>query len=261
MNDPITLKNGVYLIRKEFHLFSKYLYALIATLLLSYSVYFLGEDWVNPAGQEDGIFEYLTALFFLSTSITFGWMYYRNRKMLFLLMALILFVGCGEEISWGQRLFGFGTPDILKEHNVQGETTLHNIEILNSNDFDSTLKTGWRKIITVDFLYKLFCMGFGIVLPIMVCYIGFIGGWAQKLGMPVPALLLGSFFMINWLTFKFILSTLLPDGKDLQYYDTVGEIAEFVSAVVFFVVALAMNEMENMLALTKAKKNEAENLK
>ena len=33
----------------------------------------------------------------------------------------------GEEISWGQRLFGWATPDALEEVNAQGETNLHNI--------------------------------------------------------------------------------------------------------------------------------------
>lgn len=33
----------------------------------------------------------------------------------------------GEEISWGQRLFGWGTPPALSEINHQDETTVHNI--------------------------------------------------------------------------------------------------------------------------------------
>jgi hypothetical protein len=33
----------------------------------------------------------------------------------------------GEEIAWGQRLFGWQTPDALRSANEQGETTLHNI--------------------------------------------------------------------------------------------------------------------------------------
>lgn len=33
----------------------------------------------------------------------------------------------GEEISWGQRIFGWGTPEALQEVNRQGETTVHNI--------------------------------------------------------------------------------------------------------------------------------------
>jgi hypothetical protein len=33
----------------------------------------------------------------------------------------------GEELSWGQRLFGFGTPEPLQEINNQDEVTLHNV--------------------------------------------------------------------------------------------------------------------------------------
>lgn len=36
----------------------------------------------------------------------------------------------GEEVSWGQRVLGFGTPDELAEINDQGETNLHNIGIV-----------------------------------------------------------------------------------------------------------------------------------
>ena len=33
----------------------------------------------------------------------------------------------GEEISWGQRIFGWQTPEAMEAINRQGETTLHNI--------------------------------------------------------------------------------------------------------------------------------------
>jgi hypothetical protein len=33
----------------------------------------------------------------------------------------------GEEISWGQRLIGVTTPDILQDVNTQSETNLHNV--------------------------------------------------------------------------------------------------------------------------------------
>jgi hypothetical protein len=45
--------------------------------------------------------------------------------------ALLLSVAClfvvGEEISWGQRLGGWETPAGLRDANVQGETTVHNV--------------------------------------------------------------------------------------------------------------------------------------
>lgn len=44
---------------------------------------------------------------------------------------LLLAVGClfvaGEEISWGQRIFGWGTPEALEKVNKQDETTIHNV--------------------------------------------------------------------------------------------------------------------------------------
>jgi hypothetical protein len=33
----------------------------------------------------------------------------------------------GEELSWGQQLLGWSTPDLLVAVNKQGETNLHNI--------------------------------------------------------------------------------------------------------------------------------------
>ena len=33
----------------------------------------------------------------------------------------------GEEVSWGQRAFGWHTPTWVAAHNLQGETTIHNL--------------------------------------------------------------------------------------------------------------------------------------
>jgi hypothetical protein len=42
-------------------------------------------------------------------------------------LALFFLVCAGEEISWGQRVFGFGTPEAVAEHNEQDEFNLHNL--------------------------------------------------------------------------------------------------------------------------------------
>lgn len=105
----------ITLIQKEFYLHRTLFTLLVLTVLSSYSVYLLGETVVNQVGQEDGIFEYLTALFFFLAALTLGWTFFRTKKIFFLLLAIVLFVGCGEEISWGQRVFGFGTLIISKQ--------------------------------------------------------------------------------------------------------------------------------------------------
>src|SRR5919112_4426271 len=47
--------------------------------------------------------------------------------ILFALVCAAAIVIAGEEISWGQRIFGWVTPQDLAEINKQGETNLHNL--------------------------------------------------------------------------------------------------------------------------------------
>ena len=53
--------------------------------------------------------------------------------------SLVLFVMGMEEISWGQRIFQWQTSAYFSEHNVQGETNLHN---LNTQLFQDVLFFG-----------------------------------------------------------------------------------------------------------------------
>ena len=51
----------------------------------------------------------------------------RRLAILYLVGAAgFVFIG-GEEVSWGQRILGFATPDGLGEINKQGEANVHNI--------------------------------------------------------------------------------------------------------------------------------------
>jgi hypothetical protein len=47
---------------------------------------------------------------------------------LFLVASIALFFIAGDEISWGQRLFGFVTPVEFAAENLQNETTVHNLD-------------------------------------------------------------------------------------------------------------------------------------
>jgi hypothetical protein len=51
----------------------------------------------------------------------------RPLSLLYLLAALAMVFTAGEEISWGQRIFGWLTPGALEDINNQGETNIHNI--------------------------------------------------------------------------------------------------------------------------------------
>ncbi len=100
---------------------------------LSYSKW--PEDFATFLYQEDGLLEILTASLLFLASIQF---YFagKNATRLFLkrqvviaffLLSIFSMFVLMEEISWGQRIFSWDTPDTIKAINHQQETNLHNI--------------------------------------------------------------------------------------------------------------------------------------
>jgi hypothetical protein len=99
-----------------------------------------GPEWVaaitrsdhDPAGT--GIAEHATALV-LVPGIAAGVAAWRARARLpsaslgwwILGWTLAAVYFAGEEVSWGQHLFGWQTPEVLQAVNRQSETNLHNI--------------------------------------------------------------------------------------------------------------------------------------
>jgi hypothetical protein len=50
-----------------------------------------------------------------------------KERVWYLLVTLGCFYFAGEELSWGQHFFGWGTPEYLERINDQEETNIHNI--------------------------------------------------------------------------------------------------------------------------------------
>ena len=44
-----------------------------------------------------------------------------------------LFLISMEEMSWGQMIFNWGTPELMNEHNIQHETNLHNLSLWHAH--------------------------------------------------------------------------------------------------------------------------------
>lgn len=102
--------------------------------------------------QENGPVELLTfAALLFGGLITLGrsWTWYKNENISIpsVLLALLgigfIFISM-EEISWGQQFLKFETPDTFQSINIQGETTLHNIEGMHGH---------------ASFLYLIFAIG------------------------------------------------------------------------------------------------------
>jgi hypothetical protein len=100
-------------------------------ITITFIILFLCLSNIQSLYKEDGFFENLNALFFLLSSLILmlcGIKYnkYTNRLFLFFLSILMFFFSM-EEISWGQRIFGWATPQILEKTNFQNEINIHNL--------------------------------------------------------------------------------------------------------------------------------------
>ena len=99
--------------------------------------------FITPLGRflydEDNLFEYLTTIVLVGSAFLIGISLFplykllkadSNQRFAIIILALIafsfFFIGM-EEISWGQRIFGWDTPELVSEYNYQDETNLHNL--------------------------------------------------------------------------------------------------------------------------------------
>lgn len=199
-----------------------YYISIIVVMILSFSVYFyLDEYTIARIGDEDHLFEWMSSIIFLLCSVIFAYLTVSKRNLIFLVLAAAFFIGFGEEISWGQRIIDFNTPEKLYSLNMQKEFNFHNIAT-------------WE----INFLYKVFTLAFGIVLPLIVFHSGIFSRLARKFKIPVPPVSIGIFFLIDWLVFKFFLEMVLKTGYTEKYYFALTEIYEFITSFVMLTIAV-----------------------
>jgi hypothetical protein len=110
----------------------------------------------------------------------------------------LLAVACSyvflEEISWGQRIFGFDTPEFLKSRNLQGEANVHNL-------FTGPHKTLLKDVISIA--VSLALVGYGLVYPLLQRLGWRIALWGDRNGVAAPPFILWPFFTIAaWLELK-----------------------------------------------------------
>jgi hypothetical protein len=133
----------------------------------------------------------------------------------FLAFGIGCIFGAGEEIAWGQHIFGFGTPERLEEINEQEEVTVHNINSVQRLTNSAYLIAG---------LY------------------GSIGAWivrwrdrpGELVELLMPPLFLTSAFFVMF-GYKFLRFTFFPESGFTV--TRTGEWAEFCLALGFFAFA------------------------
>ena len=95
------------------------------------------------------------------------------RRCVYILGGMAMVFAAGEEISWGQRIFGFATPDFLMHLNESKEFNVHNI----SNDAFGIIYLNGTLILCMATSAAFFCRKdrlFGIPLPSILLMLGFL---------------------------------------------------------------------------------------
>lgn len=92
------------------------------------------------------------------------------------LYALLFLFASGEEISWGQRIFGWQAGEFFTNNSYRTETNLHNLKIGDVK----LVKVLFGNILTPILLIYL------LILPHLYPRIGWVQRQADRLAIPVP---------------------------------------------------------------------------
>lgn len=221
----------------------------LATLLyifLTYGIFFLfKEDTLRSLAREDGFFESLTAVFFLAASIIFFLSFLKDaqgndfrflktkRNIFFFLLAVVFLFGCGEEISWGQRILHVETPKVIADINLQKELNLHNLELFHGANAQGEKKTGLAEWITVARLFQVFWLVFCLVIPVLSKVSGRLSVWLKKINVPIVPLWLGGMMAMSYL-----LSRLAAFAASPGMNHSIVEVKESNEALIFALIAV-----------------------
>lgn len=131
--------------------------------------------------REDGPVEWLTVAFLAlagAWAVGLGWARRRSgwrRQWFYWALAAFCAFGMVEEISWGQRLLGFESPEYFRRHARQEETNVHN------------LLQRWTTIKVREIAQAVFLLG-GIVAPLAARRFALLAARLTAWGIRLPPL-------------------------------------------------------------------------
>ncbi|OKY74828.1 MAG: hypothetical protein BM485_11360 [Desulfobulbaceae bacterium DB1] len=155
--------------------------AFFALIILRYPVAYVWATYEDLLGEWTQ-FSFFAIAFFFSARLALSGSRFR---IFFTALALACLYVCGEEISWGQRLFDVATPDFFSRHNLQQETNLHNFF---TGPYSTTLKRLIELLLAGGFIL------YGILYPLQLRKGRKPALLLTRLGVPAPPLSLWPFF-------------------------------------------------------------------
>jgi hypothetical protein len=214
--------------------------ALAAYIALAFSSLAMGNRLLGLTIPEDHYFELIGAFSFLVTSLLFIYAFRLARKTLdkswastikqlvYLGLALLFLFGAGEEISWGQRIFGFQTPETLSQVNRQEEFNLHNLSAWEAS-----------AILDPDRMFDIFWFLFAVFTPAVALVVPSFRRFAGKF-IPIVFWGIGVLFVYNYLWAK-LAKTLFSAAyafERISFAQAIQEVKESNYAILFILVGL-----------------------
>ena len=206
--------------------------------VLCYSIFLFDKDTIWYLGTEDGVIEYLGALFFFITSILCFVLFRRsdkvntsfpiikaNSNVFYLIIGIMFLFAAGEEISWGQRIFDIPVPDGYKALNVQKELSIHNLNIFQKSMSDGSI---------MNQLFVAFSLGYCFFIPFLNKFFSVFRRFRERIAIPLVPMSIGTFFLVTYLVYKVFKWYIL----DPKFGWPLSEIKESVWAFLFLVIAI-----------------------
>ncbi|WP_323844851.1 hypothetical protein [Microbulbifer magnicolonia] len=219
----------------------RYAVFFVPLIAVAYGLLFvLDPEVAYRWGFEDGPVEWLGATCLAVSAALFAWtaaVHAKNGLSKFWLTALaVLFLfGAGEEISWGQRVFSFSTPELIAEQNKQGEANIHNLAFFHALNDDGSKKSGLARWVTGERMFSLFWLAFCILLPAAYVSSRFLANRLAAMSMPIVNLSLGVYFLAIYLAAELLVPFITGARGDLGY--ALMETKETLYSVLFAIIA------------------------
>jgi hypothetical protein len=110
----------------------------LVTIVIAFTIFFINQDvyWIIfKGGNPEGLVEWLQFGFYFLAGLIFvvagSRLAHKEKglgKLIPLMFGIFVLIVALEEISWGQKVLNFTTPEAISRVNTQGELTIHNLE-------------------------------------------------------------------------------------------------------------------------------------
>jgi len=166
---------------------------LVTTLFVVVILVYLAMAFFSPVGfiwltYEDLLGEWSQTYFFLAATILSLRIVFSKSpyRWFFTVLAIACAYVVLEEISWGQRIFGFSTPEFIKARNLQGEANIHNL-------FTGPYRTALKGFLSYALAAGL--AGYGLLYPLACSLKWSPAVFLQKLGVVAPPMAVAPYFV------------------------------------------------------------------